>query len=317
MPKGPRLRPAVEAGIVDLHRQHPKWSANQIMLALPEEHRPALRTVQTRVKQMRDREAALPGALKDDLWRWGTTLNGLPRASRALLDTWVFARQLGHGVPFIDPPGGLTQREATWVEQIHRIAPEMEPIDLLYYGHAYYARERAIDVLGRDLEFADLDNFLGYGPWRSQEAYTRYHDHVQNGYIPAMPTESWAQPHNDLQDAVWGVSKEKVEGNASGEDDTADVVISPEVERILDIYAHSTALTGLLPSQIRFWSFSIGLRMATGQPLPNPESQPWPGNLLHAAWEQATIDAKKADAEASGSIELLLRTQPPKGRTTP
>ena len=101
---------------------------------------------------------------------------GLPwEASAYVLGMWKeFLRQF-HIAYGIIP----TARQAVWWWRIHLAAPKIDdPENLFYVANPFTVRELQHVILGRELEFSDLEAWLAYKPWESREHYLAYHQAI-------------------------------------------------------------------------------------------------------------------------------------------
>ena len=287
--RGPAVRGAIELEIYKLWTAHPDWTAGQVRAALPTKDRPQIRAIQTRLARFRREEAKRPGVWKDEPWDWGHTDYGPPRASRALLDTWVLARDIGHGVLLVGPPGGLSKGEADRVEQIRRVAPDMKPQDLLTFGSEYYVRERAAEVLGQSISFKDLDCFLAHAPWRSRKPFDLYLKAIQKGIAPRL---DFAGSSRDFIEKIWG-AETAVAMEREDEEDVRKFSfivfgrdLSEEDSQAWSSFWENTIGSGLLPSQVPEW---LGRNLAghfLGKAEISSPLLPWPGEVVVEAWNK-------------------------------
>lgn len=71
----------------------------------------------------------------------------------------------------------LTEAEAGWICRVRRAAPDLSPLFAAYQLARVYLSRNA-----RDVPTADLDAFLAFAPWRSEELAQRYYNAVYEGW---------------------------------------------------------------------------------------------------------------------------------------
>ena len=73
-------------------------------------------------------------------------------------------------------------------------APEIDdPENLFYVANPFTVRELEHVILGRELEFSDLEAWLAYKPWESRDHYLAYHQAID--YKSIRPLRKTAPFH--------------------------------------------------------------------------------------------------------------------------
>lgn len=90
----------------------------------------------------------------------------------------------------------LTIRTARWVSVIRRHAPEWPVVHLWQFAAWYSYRERAAATNGKaDFDTADLDVYLMYAPWRSDEKLEAYRTAIDASIISQIPSFNRDYPY--------------------------------------------------------------------------------------------------------------------------
>jgi len=94
----------------------------------------------------------------------------------------------------------LTEREARWASWLHALLVGMSSYQELAIVRMYAARERAANALGQPRAFTDdLDAYLQWRPWLSEDLAHLYEVMIDEGLIPALP--SYEDLSKDIKEA--------------------------------------------------------------------------------------------------------------------
>lgn len=104
---------------------------------------------------------------------------GLPwEASAYLLDMWAHVHQhFDMEWQEFDqvPPPPPTVRQVRWWWRVHQAVPEIEnKMDIYWLAESFVGREMYHDIINVPLEMADLEAYLSYKPWSSEERLSAY-----------------------------------------------------------------------------------------------------------------------------------------------
>jgi hypothetical protein len=133
---------------------------------------PDIRTVQRYVKQIRHGDAG-------DAWTLPPSAIGgsgfvLTALAEVIRQTRGRVRQITKGL-------------APWLESVHAVAPDLDAWTAYLVARMYSNRHE------QGLPTADLDHFLAFAPWRSDQSARSYEAAVANGWIdPAPIAMNWA-----------------------------------------------------------------------------------------------------------------------------
>ncbi len=75
----------------------------------------------------------------------------------------------------------ITIEEAKWVIRIRLAAPDLDPWDVWLIARTYMRRQQ------QEKSATDLDHFLSFAPWRSEESSQRYRNAFGQGWVPRPP----------------------------------------------------------------------------------------------------------------------------------
>lgn len=166
----PRIDGDVQAAIDDLILKD--WGATQIYNHLDRQEKfagrvPTPRTIQRRVSELASRDSSGPWSLADAKDNEAALV--LPVLA-ALIDGTEAQRVY------------VTQAEAERIVRIRRAVPDLLPtLDLMLLARVYMLREQ------QGMSTTDLDSFLAFAPWRSEDARERYHQALKSGLIQPGP----------------------------------------------------------------------------------------------------------------------------------
>ena len=76
----------------------------------------------------------------------------------------------------------ITIEEAKWVIRIRLAAPDLDPWDGWIIARTYMRRQQ------QEKSATDLDHFLSFVPWRSEEMSQRYREAVRQAWVAPPPT---------------------------------------------------------------------------------------------------------------------------------
>ena len=97
------------------------------------------------------------------------------------------------GIDFFPQP---SVREGRWWWRVHLALPDISNEDVYEIAGAFAAREIAHDLLDKPLNTADLQAWVAWKPYESEEAKQSYNDEIKAGTIPEpvrnplLPTEN-------------------------------------------------------------------------------------------------------------------------------
>jgi hypothetical protein len=142
-------------------------------------------SVLRRINDLKQRHNTPAARLLDSIFEWHYMEEyGLPlEAGQFLVDMQTWCTESAGG-PII-----FTVRAAKWCWRIHLTAPELAPTDLWLLAQKYIRRELNTEILGQPLDMRDLDEYLGYRPWTSEEHRNRYKKAVQEGRVSPPKSE--------------------------------------------------------------------------------------------------------------------------------
>jgi hypothetical protein len=88
-----------------------------------------------------------------------------------------------------------TNRQARWWWRIHQAVPQIDVLsDVWFLAQRFVNRELIAEVLGRPLEFADLEAHLAYRPWEgwpdNSDRFKAYFLAIRRGLIPTIENAS-------------------------------------------------------------------------------------------------------------------------------
>lgn len=127
---------------------------------------PTLRTVQRYLRQIRRGDADEP---------WSLSVFDGPE-STVVLEALRELINMSNG-----RISNISNRVARWLVSIHSVAPDLGPWTGYRMARMYRNRE------DQGLKAADLDQFLAFGPWRSDDAEASYEKAVAEGWIDRAP----------------------------------------------------------------------------------------------------------------------------------
>ena len=111
---------------------------------------------------------------------------GLPwEAGSYLLDMWVWVRESGPfpAMRFAVPPPSV--RQAQWWWRVHLACPEIGRGLVWGIAQSFVARELIHERLGEPLLVADIEAYLAYKPWLSEQREV-YAQALQAGRVPHL-----------------------------------------------------------------------------------------------------------------------------------
>lgn len=183
MPKGPKVHPDIEKHITRLVSRNPQLQAKTIQTELEQEFAetsipiPAIRTIEDRAKQIRDRLT-----IQEKPWSLAVMdKSGIPwEATHFLLqasivmqkensklwpETETLVEELHERELMIaewSPPeaGVMTVRQAKWLWRVHSALPNVELRNIFWRADMYAHREMMTDHLGYPFDASDLDRGL-------------------------------------------------------------------------------------------------------------------------------------------------------------
>jgi len=151
---------------------------------------PDVQAVQRSVADIRRKATLLDGAFEyhqmeeyDLPWEAGPYI----------LQMWAWVRE-GGALPFGAIGRGYfapvpTAREATWWWRIHLVDPQLDNPSVWQVAGRFAQREWAQVFQGKPLALSDLEAFLAYRPWRSEENKKTYERAIKEGRIPGIVEE--------------------------------------------------------------------------------------------------------------------------------
>lgn len=84
----------------------------------------------------------------------------------------------------------FTVHEAQWCWRVHLAAPDFDTQKTWMMAQRFIRREVGAMLWGEPLDMKELETYLRYGSWRSEEHHDRYHKAVQEGRVRPLPEES-------------------------------------------------------------------------------------------------------------------------------
>jgi len=140
-------------------------------------------------------------------WEAGEYVLGMWRNTHS---PWSGFINVVTGMPLPKP----TARQVRWWWRIHRAVPVFGETDVWFLSELFVVREFVKDVLEEDVAFDDLEAFLAFGPWESEEALDKYNSAIANKHISAIDRQQ-------LLDEVGKIPKDVLTGQKSGMDAVA------------------------------------------------------------------------------------------------
>lgn len=124
---------------------------------------------------------------------------GLPWESGAyLLGMWAEMNEYWAWVATdLDKPvrASPTVRQVLWWWRVHLAVPDAtDHLDIYLWAEDFVRYELFRDVLGESIDFAGLEAYLAYGPWRGSDKLNRYLKAVVEERIPPLPNIAKSQP---------------------------------------------------------------------------------------------------------------------------
>jgi hypothetical protein len=130
---------------------------------------PALRTVQNELRKITV-DAGAPWRLRD-----AVDADEASAVFRVL--SAVIVRTEGRR-------NAVTNDEAKWIGRILKVAPDLDPWTIYSVSTEYVLAEHERDSTQREERVAELDTFLAFGPWRSDDDSRRYLKAASQGLLP-------------------------------------------------------------------------------------------------------------------------------------
>ncbi|MBE3590444.1 MAG: hypothetical protein IMW98_06435 [Firmicutes bacterium] len=101
-----------------------------------------------------------------------------PEEAALVLEAWAETMARAKGRASWKLP---SRERARWIAWIRSGWPDLDPVVAVVLATDYWARRASKQST------ADLDAFLAFAPWRSEEAYSRLQEAIQQGRVPEPP----------------------------------------------------------------------------------------------------------------------------------
>lgn len=164
----PRIKPEVRQAAYHLLDFYSPGEASKKLEDDYGSDAPSQRQIERYKRESMPRDASAPWSLSEEADRHGCSL--VPPVLVAVIEKSSGRRR------------HITIEEAKWIIRVRLAAPDLDPWHAWLFSRAYTRRQQ------QGQSAADLDHFLSFAPWRSDEAAQRYRHAVRQGWVAPPPT---------------------------------------------------------------------------------------------------------------------------------